>query len=114
VSAHATTVELPVQVPPLVDEIRDIVLRHLDALDKFPWTYDAAEAAAFRILAITEVAAGLRDTRLLGELGPRLAALDALHQPHRWSAESTVIVCSHCHTGWKCRDRQILDGEVTS
>lgn len=110
-SAHATTVELDTQVPPLVDEIRDIFLRHLDEIDRFPWTYDAAEAAAFRVLAIAEVAAGLRDTGLLVELAPRLSALHALHQPRRWSG-SDVVVCDHCQAAWPCRDRQILSGEL--
>jgi len=113
-SAHAATVELAVQVPPLVAEIRDIFLRHLDEIDRFPYTFDAAEAAAVRVLADAAIAAGLRDTRLLAELAPRLAELDARHQPRAWSESSAVTVCRSCRTNWPCTDRQILDGTAVA
>ena len=94
----------------LAARMADTIFRYMADL-RFLWATDAAQAAAYRLLADAEIAAGLRDTELLAELGPRLAALDELHSPRRW-AQSDVVVCDHCQTGWKCTDRQILDGEA--
>jgi hypothetical protein len=114
VSRHALPKRLPKPtepVPPLVAEIRDIVLRHLDQIDRFRWTYDAVEAAAFRVLAIRDIAAGLRATSALAELAPRLTALDARHQPRTWG-DSDIRVCDACQVAWPCTDRLLLDGEL--
>jgi len=114
VSAHATTVELAVQVPPLVAEIRDIFLRHLDEIDRFPYTFDAAEAAAFRVLAASDIAAGLRATTALDELAPRLTALDARHQGRPWAGSSTGYVCTAGCGAHPCIDSQILNGTAVA
>jgi len=121
VSAHATTVELAVQVPPLVDEIparkarlaaiiNDAWLR----IDKNHRWYDAAIWAVVRIEADSEIAAGLRATTALDELAPRLAELDARHQPRPWQGSSTGFVCTAGCGAHPCIDSQILNGQVTS
>jgi len=99
------------ELPARTARLAAIINRAWLDIANHPRAYDAAQYAAVRILADAEIAAGLRDTDLLAELGPRLAALDELHSPRRW-AHSDVVVCDHCQTGWKCTDRQILDGEV--
>ena len=94
----------------LAARMADTIFRYMADL-RFQWATDAAQAAAYRLLADTEIAAGLRDTDLLAELGPRLAALDALHSPRRW-AHSDVVVCDHCNRNWPCESRRLLDGKA--
>lgn len=94
----------PAPVPPLVAEIREIVLRHVADL-RFRWTYDAAEAAAFRVLAAPEIADGLKAARTVAEL-------DARHQPRPWRGSSTGFVCTCGAGAHPCPDRRVLDGEL--
>ena len=101
------------EIPARTARLAAIINRAWLDIANHPRAYDAAQYAAVRILADTEIAAGLRDTDLLAELGPRLAALDARHQARRW-AQSDVVVCRSCHVAWPCADRRVLDGQTTA
>jgi len=94
-------------VPPLVAEIREIVLRHLAEIHRFRWTYEAAEAAAFRVLAVPELAGALRARRTL-------AAIDARHQPRPWRGSSTGYVCTCGAGAHPCAERALIDGGVSA
>ena len=99
------------ELPARTARLAAIINRAWLDIANHPRAYDAAQYAAVRILADAEIAAGLRDTDLLAELGPRLAVLDARHQPRRW-AQSDVVVCRSCHTAYPCADRRVLDGQL--
>jgi len=103
-----------VQLPAITARLAEIVNRAWLEISAHPRAYDAAQYAAVRILADTDIAAGLRATTALDELAPRLTALDALHQPRAWSESSSVTVCRSCRTNWPCRDREILDGTAVT
>lgn len=92
------------QLPETTARLAAIINRAWLAIDANPRAYDAAQYAAVRVLADTEIAAGLRAL-------PVLAALEELHRQRRWQ-NSDVVVCDHCQTGWPCADRQILSGEL--
>jgi hypothetical protein len=96
VSRHAA------ETPDLAARMARQFVRH--ALDlRFPRLEDAAEAAAYRMLADAEIADGLRATRTL-------AALDARHQPRLWRGSSTGYVCTCGQGAYPCPDRRVLDG----
>lgn len=94
--------------PELAARMAQQFIRHAHDL-RFDRLEDAAEAAAYRILAEEEIADGLRALPTLTALLPRLAALDARHQPRTWG-ESAIQVCDACQTAWPCPDRLLLDG----
>lgn len=60
------------------------------------------EAAAYRILAIREIADGLRAAAVVEQLA-------AEHQPRTWVG-GTATVCACCNTAWPCGVRQAIDG----
>ena len=101
------------ELPARTARLAAIINRAWLDIANHPRAYDAAQYAAVRILADAEIATGLRDTDLLAELGPRLAALDALHSPRRW-AHSDVVVCDHCNRNWPCESRRLLDGQTVA
>lgn len=71
---------------------------------RFPRLEDAAEAAAYRVLADEEIAAGLAAL-------PVLAALDARHQPREWAGSPSGYVCCCGRGAHPCDVRQVLDGQ---
>lgn len=87
----------------LPQRIADQFERH--ALDlRFPRLADAALAAAYRVLADSEIADGLRARAIV-------AAIDTMHQPRTWTGGS-VTVCDHCSTAWPCETKRLTSGEA--
>lgn len=70
------------------------------------WSY----AAAGVIFSLPEVATWRRAQAALATLGPRLAALDARHQPRDWQGSTTGQVCTCGRGSYPCPDRLLLDG----
>lgn len=89
-----------------VQRITAIVERHVLDL-RFTRLAHAAEAAAVRILADEEIAAGLAAL-------PVLAALRQRHQPRQWAGSSTGQVCTCGQGAYPCPDRVLLDGQPAS
>lgn len=104
------TLAVPPPVSPLQHQIARVFRRAMSSLE-IP-DGEVPEVAAGVVIALPGFARALAGLRALEALGVRLAALDARHQPVRWSEDSDVIVCS-CGAGAYafCPDRRLLDGE---
>lgn len=72
------------------------------------WSY----AAAGVVLSLPEIAAGRRAQAAMTVLGPRLAALDARHQPRDYAGSSTGTVCTCGRGAYPCPERRLLDGDL--
>jgi hypothetical protein len=88
---------------PLADRLAAVIDRYV-----YAGGTHGAHDAALRVLADPEVAVALAAREAL----PRLAALDARHQPVQWAGSEHGRVCDGCRKAYPCPDRLLLDGET--